>query len=640
MSSRTTLFLIFLLSSLWSFGQVSDDFSDGDFTNNPVWSGDTEYFLVNAERLESNGPAGGTIHLSTENTIMDYTTWEFLVDLNFNGTSSNFIRIYLTSNQADLEASPTGYFLQMGQTNADFIKFFRSDAGTNVEILESITSFPSASNVGELRMKITRDPSGNWELFIDPAAGTNFQSEGTVLDNTYQSTSHFGVFFQYSTASRFDDLGFDDLTISAPIVIDTVVVNSATELIADFNQDLNQTDAETIVNYSISGLTINNVTQSASQKDKVTLTLDPSTPLLTADYELTATAGLTKNDPTSFSFSYKQLAPTSVLTLSATELSITFNDSLDATTAENINTYAIDNAIGTPNAASLSTNKKTVTLTLATELAESINYGLTITDLDNALANSSYTGVENFDFVIPLIVDTVIVDDKNTVSVTFNKSINQTIVQTLTNYSIDGGIGNPSAVTLGTDGKSAILTFATDFADADYDLSFSNLEDLDGNVISTSGYDFSYLNLAVTSVTQSGELGATVTFNQEVNQTSAETLANYSLTEIGTPTSATLSSTDARQVTISWDKLYNSSYALTVSDIANSVSNSTLTSESKELTISKVSSYGQLLINELMADPSPVVGLPDAEFVEVYNPNDFGLNLKGFTLNGKTLSSY
>jgi hypothetical protein len=77
MSSRTTLFLIFLLSSLWSFGQVSDDFSDGDFTNNPVWSGDTEYFLVNAERLESNGPAGGTIHLSTENTIMDYTTWEF-----------------------------------------------------------------------------------------------------------------------------------------------------------------------------------------------------------------------------------------------------------------------------------------------------------------------------------------------------------------------------------------------------------------------------------------------------------------------------------------------------------------------------------------------------------------------------------
>jgi hypothetical protein len=242
--------------------------------------------------------------------------------------------------------------------------------------------------------------------------------------------------------------------------------------------------------------------------------------------------------------------------------------------------------------------------------------------------------------VIPLIVDTVIVDDKNTVSVTFNKSINQTIVQTLTNYSIDGGIGNPSAVTLGTDGKSAILTFATDFADADYNLSFSNLEDLDGNVISTSGYDFSYLNLAVTSVTQSGELGAIVTFNQEVNQTSAETLANYSLTEIGTPTSATLSSTDARQVTISWDKLYNSSYALTVSDIANSVSNSTLTSESKELTISKVSSYGQLLINEMMADPSPVVGLPDAEFVEVYNPNDFGLNLKGFTLNGKTLSSY
>jgi len=53
-----------------------------------------------------------------------------------------------------------------------------------------------------------------------------------------------------------------------------------------------------------------------------------------------------------------------------------------------------------------------------------------------------------------------------------------------------------------------------------------------------------------------------------------------------------------------------------------------------------VAGFRDVVINEVMADPTPTVGLPDAEFVELYNPGTEAYDLAGWTFtDGSTIAT-
>src|SRR5690349_9582129 len=137
LSSKTfpVLSLLFLLAIQDALPQVSDDFSDGNFTSDPSWSGATAQFIVNtSHQLQLNASAAGSSWLSTA-FVADGSTgleWQILTRQSFAPSAANFGRIFLMSDQADLSGTLNGYFLQFGEAGSnDAIELFRQ-SGTSV----------------------------------------------------------------------------------------------------------------------------------------------------------------------------------------------------------------------------------------------------------------------------------------------------------------------------------------------------------------------------------------------------------------------------------------------------------------------------------------------------------------------------
>ena len=247
---------IFLFVTFVTSAQFSDDFSDGDFTSSPVWSGDAANYEVDvADKLHLLAPAvADTSYLSTPTTNIDDVQWDFYLEMDFNPSSSNYARVYLVSDNADLKSSLNGYYVMVGNT-ADEVSLYRQDGSSVTKILDGLDGSVNSSSVN-VRVRVTRDASGNWELLRDTLGGHAFISEGTVSDNTYTTNAYFGVFAKYtSTRSElfwFDDMGDPYLDAIVPTIISVAVI-SASQLDVLFSEAVDLTTAQTTTNYSVDG---------------------------------------------------------------------------------------------------------------------------------------------------------------------------------------------------------------------------------------------------------------------------------------------------------------------------------------------------------------------------------------------------
>ncbi|HLU85611.1 MAG TPA: hypothetical protein VKZ45_09050, partial [Vicingaceae bacterium] len=79
--TRFIFLILFALASTVSYAQFTDDFSDGDFSANPTWSGDTNNFDVNgAFQFQLNAPAvNDVMYASTPSSSINNAVWEFYV---------------------------------------------------------------------------------------------------------------------------------------------------------------------------------------------------------------------------------------------------------------------------------------------------------------------------------------------------------------------------------------------------------------------------------------------------------------------------------------------------------------------------------------------------------------------------------
>tara|TARA_B100000674_G_scaffold69177_1_gene47786 strand:- start:11351 stop:14731 length:3381 start_codon:yes stop_codon:yes gene_type:complete len=252
------ILLILAFINNTSFGQFIDDFSDGDFTNNPTWTGMTSNFEVNpSNQLHLNAPAQtDTSFLVTPSQAINNTVWEFYVELGFNPSSSNYADIYLVSDNANLKGNVNGYFVRIGNTT-DEVSLYRNDGASKSEIIDGTDGRVNSSPV-TVKVKVLRDNAGNWQLFSDTTgAGTNYVLEGTTSDNTYFSSQYFGVYCRY-TSTRSTLFYFDDFNVTGTAftdtvkpVIDSINLISSTALDIYFSENVDVTTAQNTLNYSV-----------------------------------------------------------------------------------------------------------------------------------------------------------------------------------------------------------------------------------------------------------------------------------------------------------------------------------------------------------------------------------------------------
>ena len=256
MREISSIFFLVALTTV-CFGQTATIFSDGDYTSSPAWQGTVSQFTVNTSgQLQLNATVAGTSYLSTSfsTSSLDDFEWQVYTKQGFAPSALNYGRIYLVSDQADLTQPLNGYYLQLGEAlNNDAIELFRQNGSASVSVCRATNG--AIANAFAVRIKVTRNNTGLWKLFVDYLGGTNFTVDASGTDATIHSSLYFGVRSTY-TASNITKFYYNDF-YAGPLQIDTtpptvsqIKISSPNSLSVLFSEAVEKNSTETLSNYN------------------------------------------------------------------------------------------------------------------------------------------------------------------------------------------------------------------------------------------------------------------------------------------------------------------------------------------------------------------------------------------------------
>ncbi len=570
------------LGSLHAQVIVSDNFTDGNYTTAPTWTGGStvgpaEGFTVNPSfqlqtALAATGSGTRFAYLTTAasiNMATNHYEWQFSTQLLFVTPSppdaTNHSRIYLVANANNLLNPLNGYFIRV----QDKITLNRQDGSIITELPLSGGSTTSLTSPVNATVRVVRTTTGLWQIFLGGVL------QGVTTDATYTTSNFSGVQYRYSASGRRNDFVFDnfllqvynDVTPPAPISAQGAAPN---QIAVNFNEPLDEASAENPANYTIAGFgaAISAILNPLNPTQVILTFAGTFTPATAYTVNVSNVKDLFGNDmigtmPVPFVFN-DVLPPmlSKLEVVSANALDVYFNEAVQALSAEVETNYS--KSLGLPTPASAlrdAADFKIVHLTFTDNFPANTNQILTINNVRDLALNPitpSISGTFRYDTDRPDVCASgcVIALSANQVRVVFDEVVDLTTAQIINNYEVLG-LGLPtSAVRDATDPRIVLLTFPFSFVvEQIYQLNIRNVTDLVGNEMTTRTRDFMFDNNKPTVVKLRILNNNTIelTFSEFVQNPSATTLANYAVSAgIGSPTTATLSPFDARVVTLTF----------------------------------------------------------------------------------------
>lgn len=630
---RPFLSILFLIAFVPLSAQVTDDFTDGDFTNNPTWTGDIGEWEVLANELHLNNMApasANTSHLSTPSIAIDNANWEFYVRTDFNTSGSNYVDVFLVSDLADLEGAVNGYFVRIGGSS-DEVSLFETTAGSASNIINGRNGILVGAPV-EVRVRVTRDALGNFELFSDTSAAlNNFISEGTATDLTHTTSNHFGVLSQY-TSTRNDWCYIDNILVTGTAQVDTTppalvsaAASSATELLLEFSEDLDVTSATNTANYLLNGAT-----------NPVTAVIDPADSSLVrlgfaSNFPVCVTQDITvnnvddRNNNTLISataqFNY---APTSAASFKGVIINEIFADptpQIGLPTSEFVELY----------------NRGTVPVDL-------MDWTFSDGGTPASISNSSYLLCPG-EYVI-LCSDTAAY---NAFGPAIEMSLpalnnggdplglrdnNGVLIDSVT-YDSDW-YGGPPASDGGVTLELINPTDTCSLGGSNWAASTDAIGGTPGSANSVQNTSPDLTAPTLLSVTIVNATTVQVCFDESLDPGVAAVAANYSADNgLGNPSTASVTGSDLDCVDLVFATPFDTGtvYTLTTANISDCKGNAN-PSQSGQFLIPGPTSFRAVIINEIFPDPdTSATALPNGEYVELYNRSNTVVDLAGWTFS-------
>lgn len=636
------LFLLTLsFVSLLSFSQVTDNFSDGDYTANPTWtvSSPTDFTVASGQLKSANTTSNSTFYISTTNTLSSNCTWEFWVNLQFATSGANYVDAYLISDNSNLMApNINGYFVRIGNTSDD-ISLYKSTAGTQTILIDGVNASVASSTNNLIKIRVTRTSSNQFTLERDmTGTGSSYFSEGSIIDGSFTSSTAFGFLVKQSTSTFFGKHFFDDVNIAiivpdvTPPSLVSATAISATAVDVLFDEAVDITTSQTVSNYTLSG---GIGTPSSSIRDAVNfklvhLTLGASlTSGNTYTLDVTAVQDLAGNamSTSNVSFPYFVFGTPNFKDIVINEIYADPSPTVHLTNAEFLELY---NRSSTPfnlNGLKLTDGSSTATMgtyTLAPgayvvicPIADTAQF--TAINVTNKLGVSSFPSLNNTGDNIYLLTNSLAFIDSVNYSDTWYRNTTKkaggwTLEQINPNLNASCLQGNnwiASNDTMGgTPGKVNSV--------------YSITPDITGPKI----FDVRVID----------SLHITVCFDDVISPTQLNTVSNYTISgAIGTPTLAIIEAGNMCVDLALLTKLSEATnYTITIAGISDCNGNP-LTPNAGYFSYYHAKPY-DVVINELMPDPDPVINLPNEEYVELKNRTNFYINLKNWSFATLTSS--
>jgi len=609
MKTFFTVILIFTTTVI--FAQFFDDFSDGDFTQNPTWIGNIDSFIVNTNlELQLNATKAGFSYLTTTNTQINNTQWEFKLRISFSPSVNNNVSIFLVSDNTDLTQPLNGYFIKIGENlSEDGIDLFRKDGSVETKIIDG--SAGTAASGGEFTIKITRDNTGNWELYTDD------HLEGTANDNTHISTSFFGIYCKY-TSSNKTNLYFDNFFVGN-IIIDTIApilnkleIMSQNKIKLTFSENLEATLASDINNYFVNNGIGNPLTINLNQNV----------------IELTFAQNFESEQQNTITFNnIADLVGNTIINFDTvfTYIEIIENDIV-------INELMVDPSpvVGLPNYEFIELyNTTNYALNLS---GWYLKIGTTIKNLnDFILAPNGYIIIcddaAESDFVtygnVIILSSLALTNSGNTVSL-FDG--NDVLINTVS-YT-DSWYSN-----VGKEDGGWSLERIDPANNCSGSLNWKASNNTAGGTPGTqnSVYANNVDNIApfITNAILSSKNSITIEYSEEIVNTSIINSINYSVTG---NTTSNITVIAPNKIDLILDNQFENAsqivlYVSNLDDYCGNIMNDTTIN----FTYYKAKQF-DVVINEIMADQTPVVYLPEAEYIELYNTSDYEISMHNWTL--------